>query len=210
MKKVLFICLVLLTGLRTIAQREYIPPTYSAPANSSTEGFDRNHLYIGGSLALGVGTYNFNIGGTPEIGYSFNEFIDAGLSFNINYQSIRADQYYNGNIRQRSFNYGGGPVVRIYPIKQFFIQGQFEHNWINYNYKNMNAGASDIASLSTSSSSLLAGVGYSQRIIGQTSFYTVIMMDLMTDLYSPYRDNNNTAIPIIRAGINFYLHPSKK
>ena len=202
-----------------MAQRQNIPPTYSsAPDNLDSHGFDQNRLYVGGSLALGFGSYSFNIGGTPEIGYSFNEYIDAGLAFNINYQSLRADpsfsvyvpsiNSYSSNTRQRSFNFGGGPVVRIFPIKQLFIQGQFEHNWINYNYKNMNNNAA--STYSTQSSSLLACIGYAQRIVGQTSFYTVIMIDLMTDPYSPYRDYNNAAIPIIRAGFNFYLHPHRK
>jgi hypothetical protein len=38
----------------------------------------------------------------------------------------------------------------------------------------------------------------------------MIGLDLMRDPNSPYRDYNNAAIPIIRAGFDFYLRPSKR
>jgi hypothetical protein len=211
MKKLLITAIAIIAiGLYGKAQKQYIPPTYSSGNSASdSKNFNKDNIFVGGSLALGFGSYSFNIGGTPEIGYSFNEWFDAGLAFNINYQSIRADPYYNNNVRQRSFNYGGGPFLRVFPMKQFFVQGQFEKNWINYNYTNMNSGGGS-STFNTQSSSFLAGIGFTQRIVGQSSFYTVLMMDLMTDRYSPYRDYNNAAIPIIRAGFTFYLHPKRR
>lgn len=213
MKKFIITTAILIIGFFAFSQKQNIPPTYSSNEKSNgTKEYNKNNIFVGGSLALGFGSYSFNIGGTPEVGYSFNDWFDAGVALNINYQSIRADAYYNGNIRQRSFNYGGGPFLRIYPIKQFFLQGQFEENWVKYNYLDMNSGLS--SSFTTRSSSFLAGIGYTQRIIGQSSFYTLLMMDLMTDKYSPYRLQNTngstSAIPIIRAGFNFYLHSHKK
>ncbi|MDE3124309.1 MAG: hypothetical protein KGK14_02240 [Bacteroidota bacterium] len=210
---------IMAISLSTIshAQQRQIPPTYSnSPYSNSTNspeasGFQKQNMFIGGGLSLGFGTYSFNIGGTPEIGYSFNEWLDAGVSINLNYQSVKADPYYNNDIRQRSFNYGGGPFVRIFPIKQLFLQGQFEQNWIKYNYLNMTNNQA--TSFNTNASSFLAGVGYAQRIIGQNTFYTVIMVDVLNSPYSPYRSYNgvtSTALPIIRAGFNFYLHPKKQ
>ncbi|WP_298298883.1 hypothetical protein [Hydrotalea sp.] len=204
-------------SLSALAQQRQIPPTYSnSPYSNSTNspaatGFQKQNMFIGGGLSLGFGTYSFNIGGTPEIGYSFNEWLDAGVSINLNYQSVKADPYFNNDIRQRSFNYGGGPFVRIFPIKQLFLQGQFEQNWIKYNYLNMTNNQA--TSFNTNASSFLAGVGYAQRIIGQSTFYTVIMVDVLNSPYSPYRSYNgvtSTALPIIRAGFNFYLHPKKQ
>ena len=210
MKKIFIICLFILAiSMYGIAQKQYIPPTYSNnDRTADNKNFNKDHVFVGGSLALGFGSYSFNVGATPEVGYSFNDWFDAGLAVNINYQSIRADPYYNGNIGQKSFNYGGGPFLRVFPMRQFFIQGQFEHNWADYSYSNMNGGAS-IPSFHIQSNSFLTGIGFTQRIVGQGSFYTLIMMDLMTDQYSPYRDYNNIAIPIIRAGFTFYLHSKK-
>lgn len=206
MKKVkLFIlsCII----ISSVSAQRNIPPTYTAPVPEK-KGFNINKMFIGGSLALGFSSYSFNIGGTPEIGYSLTNWLDAGLAINLNYNSMRADPYYNNNIRQRSFNYGGGPFVRVYPMPFLFLQGQLETNWIKYNYLNVNTNQS--SSLTTNSNSFLAGIGYAQRIIGQSSFYTAILIDLNTDIYSPYRDYNNSALPIFRAGFTFYLHERKK
>jgi hypothetical protein len=209
-KKLIFLiagCWILVAGY---AQRQRIPPTYQDrdEQDQPSKEFTPSRIFAGGSLALGLGSYSFNLGATPEVGYSFNDWLDAGLAVNVNYQSIRADPNYNDNIRQRSFNYGGGPFFRVYPLKFIFLQGQFEHNWMDYNLKDMNDNST--SSFTTQSNSFLAGIGYSQRIIGQSSFYTVLMIDLLTDKYSPYRDYNNEPIPILRAGFNFYFHSGRK
>jgi hypothetical protein len=192
--------------ITTLAQAQR-PSTYEEDENKS-EGFATNRLFIGGSLSLGFSSYSFQVGGVPEIGYSVTNWLDAGLGFNINYFSERADPYYNGNVRYHNFNYGGGPFIRIYPLPFLFLQGQFEHNWINVNQKLMPEGPE--ASATYKSNSFIAGIGYTQRIVGQSSFYTMLGLDLMTDENSPYRDYNGSAYPIIRAGFNFYLKPSKR
>ena len=215
MKRIIITVLLVSAGLGSFAQRQYVPPTYSSNerSNGSTELSD-NRLFIGGSIALGLSNLTFNLGATPEIGYSFNQWLDAGVALNLNYQSIRADPsfVYNDDTRQRSFNYGGGPFVRVFPLRQFFLQAQLEHNWIDYNFLAYNNnGAPPIASsLSTQSNSFLAGIGFTQRVVGQASFYTVILVDLMNDPNSPYRDYNGNPLPIIRAGFTFYLHAKKK
>jgi len=165
-------------------------------------------MFIGGSLALGLSNYSFNVGGTPEIGYSLNDWLDVGLAINLNYLSMRADPYYNANTRLRNFNYGGGPFLRVYPIPVLFIQGQFETNWIKYNKYYVNYNTEEKGTINANS--LLVGVGYSQKIIGQSNFYTAILVDLNTDVDSPYRDYNNQPLPIFRAGFNFYLHEKRK
>lgn len=142
----------------------------------------------------------------PEIGYSIAQWLDAGIALNINYYSERADPYFNGNIRFRNLNYGGGPFIRIYPIHFLFLQTQFEANQIKVNQKDFNTGYS--YENTYSSTSLIAGIGYTQRIVGQSSFYTMIGIDLLDDINSPYRDYNGSVIPIIRAGFDFYLRPS--
>lgn len=203
-KRFLLPVLGLLIAAFAHAQR---PSTYES-GEKEKEGFNVNRIFIGGSLNIGFSSYSFQAGGVPEVGYSITDWLDAGLGININYTSERADPYYNYNTRYRTFNYGGGPFFRVYPIRFLFIQGQFEHNWIKQTAKDMNTDLEYKATYT--SNSLIAGIGYTQRMVGQGSFYTMLGIDLLNDTYSPYKDYNGRAYPIIRAGFNFYLKPSRK
>lgn len=204
-KKLLLSFLPLL--MITAAFTQYTPPPDDG-GDVSAHSFRRENIFIGGGINLGFATNTFQAGVSPEIGYSIAQWLDAGMGFNLNYLSERADPYYNGNIRFHSLTYGGGPFVRIYPIHFLFIQGQLEGNWIKVNSKDYYSGVSSHNTYG--SKSLIAGVGYTQRVVGQGSFYTMIGMDLLTDINSPYRDYNGAAIPIVRAGFNFYLRPSHR
>ena len=189
-----------------VAQRNSPPATYTSDEGQT--GFNTNRIFVGGGINLGFASNTFAIGASPEIGYTVARWLDAGIAFNVNYASQRADPYYNGNIRQRNFSYGAGPFVRIYPVNFLFVQGQLEGNWSTIKLKDLNY---DVESkYKYNSTSFIAGVGYTQRIIGQSSFYTLIGLDLLNDINSPYRDYNGAAIPIIRAGFDFYIGPSHK
>ncbi len=187
------------------------PNTYSDEGrNDGMEtGFKKENLFVGGGLSLGFGSYNFNIGATPEIGYSLNKWLDAGLALNINYNSIRADPnlYYNDNTRYRSFNYGAGIFARAWPVNFIFLQVQPEFNFIDYNEKYIPTGQTYTAH--TNAGSLLAGLGYGQRIIGESSFFVSVSIDLLNSSYSPYRDQNGVMLPVIRGGFDIYLHKRK-
>ncbi|HXL57118.1 MAG TPA: hypothetical protein VN958_12715 [Chitinophagaceae bacterium] len=198
----LIVSIIFITGI--FAQRT--PPTYTS--DEGAKGFKKENIFIGGGITLGFASNTFQIGASPEIGYSIAQWLDAGLGFNLNYASQSADPYYNNNVRYHNFNYGGGPFVRLFPLRFLFIQGQLEENWIKVNAKDYNTGYSN--EVTYQSTSFIAGIGYAQRIVGQSSFYTMLALDLMRDPNSPYRDYNNAAIPIIRAGFNFYLRPSRR
>lgn len=185
------------------AQRNSAPATYTS--DEGNKGFKKENIFIGSGLTLGFSSGSFNVGANPEIGYSIAQWLDAGISFNINYFSLSGD--YNFGNSQKAFNYGGGPFMRIYPVPFLFIEGEYEHNWIDYTTKLQNG--TTIKNNSTSSS-FLAGIGYSQRIIGQTNFYTALMLDLGNDIHSPYIDSYGSAYPFVRIGFNFYLRPSRK
>ncbi len=205
-KKILMFLLLLIFAVNIFAQRDSPPPTYTSDEGS--KGFKKENIFIGTGLNLGFAANTFAVGVNPEVGYSIANWLDAGIGFNVNYASQRADPYYNGNVRQRNFSYGGGPFVRIYPVNFLFVQGQLEGNWSTLNLKYPDGFEEKYK---ISSTSFIAGIGYAQRIVGQSNFYTMIGLDLMTDINSPYRGYyNNTAIPIIRAGFDFYLRPSRK
>lgn len=201
-KKIFALCIICSTSMMASAQDN--PPTYAGA--SDDKGFKKENIFLGGSLSLGFASGTFNIGASPEIGYSIAQWLDAGLSFNLNYFSISGD--YNYGVKQTSFNYGGGPFIRLYPIRFLFLQGGYEHNWIDYHLKDEISG--NTQNFHTSSNSFLAGIGYSQRLVGQSSFYTALLFDLGNDINSPYKDSYGSSYPIIRAGFNIYLHPCRK
>ncbi len=172
----------------------------------------KENVFVGGSIALGytggTNTSSFVIGANPEIGYTFSEFIDLGFAFNTIFNSYK---FYDAPYRfkQDAFNYGAGIFTRIHVIPNFFIQAQPEYNWIVYKQSNLDNGTT-YPKITTKASSFLAGIGYGQRIVGQSSFFTLLMFDLASERFSPYRDTYGTAVPIIRGGFNIYLNTKKK
>ena len=166
-------------------------------------GWKKDHLFIGTSLNLGFSN-GFIIGLNPEIGYSINKFIDAGISTNFNYVTQR---YQNVDASLRYMAIGGGPFVRIWPVRMIFLGGQYEFNSIKLSEK---VGGTVTYKENHTASSLLVGAGYGNRMIGESQFYTSIMIDALNDEYSPYRDQLGRVLPVFRTGFIFYLGRGKK
>src|SRR5882757_723158 len=164
-KKLVFAGFLLIAGLGSFAQERMPQRVYTYSDEGAEGGFSKNNLFLGGSLALGFGSYSFNVGVSPEIGYSLNNWLDAGVVVNFNYNSIRADPYYTGNIRYHTFNYGAGVFGRAYVLPFLFLTVQPEYNWQNINAKDVTSGAT--ATANANAASLLLGAGYGQRVIGQ-------------------------------------------
>lgn len=174
---------------------------------SERKGFRRDNIFVGGSIAFGLATGTFNVGANPEAGYSVANWLDAGISTNVNYFSLRGQ--YNNGFRQRSTTLGGGVFARIYPLRGFFIQALPEYNWINTNVKNLNFGGGQEYKFKEEAPSILLGVGYGRRVIGASNFFTAIMFDAGRNTSSPYVDSDGSKVPIIRTGFNFYLRPKR-
>jgi len=172
-------------------------------------GFNKHKLFTGGSLNLGYGggtVASFAIGALPEIGYTLKDWLDIGMAFNVNYYS--ESQYIDPNNSAndvqgyKATSYGAGVFVRVHPFEQFFLQFQPEMDM--YNIKETLSGYSPVTS-SLSSSSYLAGIGWGRRVVGEMSFYTIIMVDLGNERNTPYKDANGNLLPVIRTGLNFYF-----
>ena len=161
-------------------------------------GWKKDHLFIGTGLNLGFSN-GFIIGLNPEIGYSINKVIDAGIATNLTYVTQRS-QASNNSIRYLAI--GAGPFVRLWPVRMLFIGGQYEYNRITVSEK-INGIVTDKAS--ANASSLLVGAGYGSRMIGQSQFYTSIMIDALSDIKSPYRDSFGRVLPVFRTGFIIYL-----
>jgi len=207
LKKILFAGYCLVMALGAGAQERPPQRVYTYSDAAAGKGLQKENLFLGGSLALGVGSYQFNVGASPEIGYSLNNWLDAGVVVNFNYNSIRADPYgvYNDNKRYNILNYRGGVFGRAYVLPFLFLGVQPEYNWISGNARYMGSGGGEY-SYSTGATSLLLGLGYGQRVVGEGSFYISLMFDVLGDKNSPYNDFNGHPLPVIKAGFNIYLH----
>lgn len=168
--------------------------------------FKQENIFLGTSLNLGIANRSFNVGLNPEVGYSVTRWLDAGVSLNINYFSQNASDF--SNIRFRNFNFGGGPFLRVWPLSFLHFQVQPEYNWISSSQKNVVTGQS--GTYKYNAGSLLVGVGYGTRVLGSHYSYVTLMIDVMQNLNSPYRDQYNDPLPVFRAGFGMYLKPRRR
>ena len=173
----------------------------NAPAFTQSK-FNREQMFLGSGLNLGF--FNgFIVGLNPEVGYSFNKIIDAGVSINFNYISQNDPNF---PITYRQTVYGGGPFLRAWLMDRFFLGSQYEFNTISFSEKSSGNIQNRI---SYNASSLLVGGGFGSRFIGQSQFYTSIMIDVMGDKKSPYVDQFNRQLPVFRTGFTFYFKQKK-
>ena len=173
---------------------------------SSTHHFKQENVFIGTGINLGFASKSFNIGLNPEIGYSITKWLDAGIALNINYFSQNPTDY--SNTKYQNLSYGAGSFLRIWPVNFFHIQIQPEYNWISSTQKTLNNNTS--YKYNYQAGSLLVGIGYGSHFIGNRYSYVTLMMDVLQNQNSPYRDQFNDPIPVFRAGFGMYLKPSRK
>ena len=191
-KLVLFLLIAFLSFTNLLAQEE----------EEKNGGFKKENLFIGTALNLGFSSGVFQIGANPEIGYSITKWLDAGISTNINYTSYRFTGF-----SDRVFNYGAGTFVRIWPVKFLFLSALPEYNFITVTRK-YTTGSPSIKE-KVDAGSFLLGAGYGNRVVGQSYSYFAIMFDALNNTHSPYRDAENRALPIFRAGFAVYLNSNK-
>jgi hypothetical protein len=171
-----------------------------------------NPIFVGGNLVIGGGSGSFQLGINPEVYKRINDYVDMGAATNLFFQSYNPTLS-NGLIgnSSRSFQLGVGAFTRIWPIDQFFIQIQPEYNYTwgrlkNRDTEGVNPGAS--RSIRFGAESLLAGIGYGTRTENGMTYFS-LMIDLLKNPNSPYRDGYNRAEPIIRAGVAFPIRSKR-
>lgn len=171
-----------------------------------------NPIFIGGNLVIGGGAGSFQLGLNPEMYKRVNDYVDIGAATNLFFQSFNPT-ISNGlpGVSSRSFQLGAGAFTRIWPLEKFFIQIQPEYNYTWSRFKDrstegVNAGAS--RSIRFGAESLLAGIGYGTRTENGMTYFS-LMIDLLKNPNSPYRDGYNRAEPIIRAGVAFPIRSKR-
>ncbi len=193
MKNTFLLLVILLFGFNTLnAQNE----------NAAPKGFDKNKVFIGTSINLGLSNNFFNIGLNPQLGYSITEWLDAGVVVNLNYYTQSSSV-----TKDKNFNYGGGGFLRVWPINFLHLQIQPEYNWISSTRTYNNATQS--AKFNYNAGSLLAGIGYGSRQVGSRFSHFTIMIDVLQQMNSPYRDQYGDPQPVFRAGFGVYLNSKR-
>jgi hypothetical protein len=202
-KKILFLILFAIGNSYILTAQEVI---------KTMPSINTNPVFLGGNLVIGGGSGSFQIGLNPEMYKRVNDYVDLGAATNLFFQSFNPtiSNGLSGN-SSRSFQLGAGAFTRIWPLEKFFIQIQPEYNYTWSRFKNrdtegINAGAS--RSINFGAESILAGIGYGSRSENGMTYFSV-MIDLLKNQNSPYRNSFNRADPIIRAGFAFPIRSKR-
>jgi hypothetical protein len=169
-------------------------------------GFRKENLFVGGTLGLGFAADQFSVGVNPEVGYSLNKWLDAGVVVNFTYNSVSPDPSgtYNPDLSEKEFIYGGGLFARAYVLPFLFLTAQPEFNWTHD--RQVYEASNQTYTFNENAPSLLLGLGYGRRMIGQGTFFIALMFDVLGNQYSPYNDAFGHPLPVIRAGFDIFVH----
>lgn len=203
MKKIFFTVTLFLAAISFVSAQDERDRKDDDREQEDKKSF-KEHLFTGGSIALGFSNNSFLVGGSPVFGYSLTKWADAGLVGNYNYTSYRDIYPYNDKIHQSV--YGGGAFVKLYPVHFLFAQAQFEHNFIQQKYIPSDGGTT--TTTKTEANSLLLGAGYTTNRDpegGQPFFYLSILFDVLRNDFSPYTSNTGAAVPVLKAGVQVPL-----
>ena len=180
--------------------------------NTKAQGDEENEkipfkqkLFTGGSIALAFYSNTFLVGASPVFGYSITNWADLGIVINYNYTVYR--DYYVFDDRLKQQNYGGGGLVKLYPIRFLFATAQWEYNFLRLKYIPPNNSGIEQKDKAEASSFLVGG-GYTtgrQGRGGAPHYYLAILFDISNNPGSPYTDAYGRTIPIIRGGVQIPL-----
>ena len=166
----------------------------------------KQNLFTGGTISLAFYSNTFLIGGSPVLGYSITNWADLGIVINYNYTVYRDYRIFDDRLKQQ--NFGGGPFVKLYPVRFLFVQAQYEYNFLRLKYiPPPNSGYSEEKD-GLEAKSFLVGGGYTTGRMGRgggAHYYLAILFDVLHELGSPYTDAYGRSIPIIRGGIQIPL-----
>jgi hypothetical protein len=197
MKKLLMILLLAALAANSFAQDDKEPERKGL--------FRKENLFTGGNLSVSFFSGGTLLGLSPFFGYSINKYVDVAVSMNFNYISQR-DIVENGD-KQRTTFVGPGAYVRLFPVNFLFAQAQYENNYIRLKYIPARGSSLVGETYKYDVSSVLVGGGYCSGRGGTRSnfFYVSLLWDVTKNPQSPFTDNLNRAIPIVRSGFQIAL-----
>ncbi|MBC7866590.1 MAG: hypothetical protein H7X88_03560 [Gloeobacteraceae cyanobacterium ES-bin-316] len=200
-KQIFLVAIMMAVSFNLVAQDEEEVKT----------GFQKDKLFTGGTLNLSFGNQVTALGLSPFFGYSLNKYLDVAASVGVSYISQRDYSFYNADDKLRQVIYGPGAFVRVFPVKFLFAQAQYEFNLIKLKYIPPSNSGLPSDTYNSDAHSVLVGGGFaSGRDAYNKSFYYIsVLWDVAKSDNSPYKDNLNRAIPILRAGYNIALFQGK-
>ncbi len=173
--------------------------------------FKKENIFIGGTGNVSFFNQQTILGISPYFGYSINKFIDVALQANFNYAGQR---FFDGS-KARSYTYGPGVFVRLFPVNNIFLQAGYEMNFLNYKEILANNGGSFKGNAKVNST--LIGGGYSNgRFAGEKSvfYFFSILVDIQRNELSPYttvaQDGSIQLIPVVNGGIQIPIFQGQK
>ncbi|MEI6408193.1 MAG: hypothetical protein WCR52_02325 [Bacteroidota bacterium] len=103
-------------------------PTKKEEASAFTDF--KSHLWYGGGLGLGFGSYNgyssFGLGISPMVGYKFLKFLSAGPRLSLYYSSLKVPGFSALGL----LNTEAGVFLRAHVYRGFFLQGDLSTEWV--------------------------------------------------------------------------------
>lgn len=164
-KLILMLSFIVSLGIGT-AYSQYYGGGYG-----SNSGFDASRLTYGGSVSMQFGDYT-SVGISPQIGYNFSKYLNAGTGFGYNY--FREKEYdYKWSRHYLSFNLYG----QFYPIDYIVlaVQPEISRMWQTEQFGGIKEKYEKFVP------SVVVGAGF--RYGGMTA---MIKYDVVQDDYSPY------------------------
>lgn len=149
--------------------------SFSATAFSQiavgTPTSETNRWTFGGGLGVGFGSNSyFNLQVAPRVGYRLTNDLEAGVIGSVSWQT--SDFY-------KSTMFGAGPFVNYYFARSFFVSGNLQHFFVNYQDKFYDFKSNQ------QETALYLGGGYMQQI-GNNSF---LQLGLMYNVL--YKENSS-------------------
>jgi hypothetical protein len=209
MKNVILVLLAVLFGLSGFGQYQEVEAK-ERQSPEKEKGFKKDNLFVGGTLNVGFGNSFTALGIAPFVGYNLTNWLDVAFSPGVSYTSQR--DVVNLDDRLRQTVYGPGSFIRIFPFRFVFAQAQYEFNLSRQKYIPPRNTGLPKEKYKYDAHSFLVGGGYAggRDEDNKSYFYISVMWDIANAEFSPYKDNLNRAVPIIRAGYNIALFQGRR
>ena len=177
MRKMMLILAVFYAGI-AVAQDE--DPVITRRKPEPKKGFNKENIFAGGNIGVLLGNYTF-VNVSPQVGYHFGKFLEAGAGINLQYVSQKYfDQNGNDFYKESYYVYGGNVFARVFPVRPVYLQIQPEYNWLNARLKYYDNNY-PVQKYKAHAPSLLMGIGGSFEGV-----LVSVMYDVLQKPGSPY------------------------